>query len=71
MVNIQDITAKIAWCNDYIEQFRKEKTFDPFDALMGTESREQRLFNTCVMFLWDIENAIDNFDKLRGCNYGK
>ena len=50
MVNIQDITAKIAWCNDYIEQFRKEKTFDPFDALMGTESREQRFLILALCF---------------------
>ena len=55
------------YAQDYIAYFIKYNGFNPFDALMNTETKEQKIYCLCVNFLHDLEKArekiTDNFIK--------
>ena len=57
----QDITATIAWAENYIKEFNQNEGFDPYAALMNTESKTQRIFNECVNLIQGIELSVETF----------
>ena len=63
MKTIQDTISHIAWCNEYIEEYRKNHTFDPLAALSDTESKEQEMFTLCCNYIYGIENSLDKVNK--------
>ena len=62
---LNNLISKISWCNEYINEYRKENDFNPFDVLMGREDRKGKLFNICVGFLYELEKAVNDFEALR------
>ena len=59
MPAIEKTMRHIKWCNEYINEYTKAHTFDPFAALTETESKEQAIFSLCCDYLHGIETALD------------
>ena len=55
---IQNLQATAKWAETYIDEFRANDEFDPFDIIMDRESYRQQLYRECVNFLCDIEETI-------------
>ena len=52
-----ETTSHIAWCNQFIEQFKKEEGFDPYAALMDEETHTQKLYGLCLDYLNKIKET--------------
>lgn len=48
------------WAENYVEEFLKNNEFNPYDVLMGTESKDQKLYGLCVNYLEDVKNAMES-----------
>ena len=48
------------YAQDYMAFFNKYIGFNPFDALMNTETKEQKIYCACVNYLHELEEAREN-----------
>ena len=65
---IDRLTQKISWCNEYITDFIISGNFSPYAALTGEADKKQRLYIESVNFLQTIEKELDNFEKIQKKN---
>lgn len=60
MENLNIIAEKtISAANKRIDEFRKSGEFNPLDALMNTEAKDQQIFSCDVDFLVELEKLIE------------
>lgn len=64
MDNLNIIAYKsISAANKRIDEFRKTGKFNPLDAIMNTETKEQQIFSCDVQFIVDLEKLIEKHNK--------
>ena len=59
--NTETMEWSIRWAHENINQFNANKEFEPFDALMGNESKAQKLYSLCVEYLHNLDELTDKF----------
>lgn len=60
-MDTEKLLKRIAYCENVIDEYGGN--FDPFDALTGKESNEQKVFTLAVNFLDNIDKLMDDFTK--------
>ena len=68
---LNNLITKITWCNEVINEYRKENGFNPLDILLGRKDRKDKLFNICIGFLYELEKAVNDFEALRKKHFRK
>ncbi len=53
-MELEKLLAKLDWCKSYMAEFTANNEFDPYAAIMGTESKSQKLYCECVEYVSDI-----------------
>lgn len=59
------LNTYIKWANDYIDYFKKNVEFDPFQIITGEQDKPHKLFCECVDFLEKLEKAAEGFEQNR------
>lgn len=57
------LTQKMQWAEKYIEEYKNREIFDPWNFLTGEMTKKDKLFESCVMFQFEIEKALEKFEK--------
>lgn len=68
-MELEKLLAKLDWCKSYMAEFTANNEFDPYAAIMGTESKSQKLYCECVEYVSDIGKYLaersEEFNKRR------
>ena len=66
--NIKELENKINFCFEVIKNYSETgPTFDPWQVLMeiDPETKQEKLYNTCINYIIEIETATNKFNEAR------
>ena len=62
---MRELVQLYVWAKKYIDYFDKNEYYDHYDAVVGSESRKQMVYNECEKFIAEINKATENFKSAR------